>query len=284
MLQRFKDLIRGPKLAIGRRVNFTVPRSFNGTRFRVPILGTIGARVRPGDEPWMYSTLALVAQHTTGAFVDVGANLGQTLLTARSVRADWRYVGFEPNPACAYYVNTLIEANDLRDCTLFPFGIGSQTGAADLRSTNVSGGEGTIVEGVLPDNRFPRSVKVPILGPDALPAELRDLSIGVLKVDVEDSELEVFQALEPLIVRDRPFIVTELLPVYGADSPGMQLRQDRQEQIVALLHQHRYRGYRIHRDGAFELIERIEPHARLAWSNYLFVPNEHESIVTGVGS
>ena len=49
----------------------------------------------------------------SGAFIDVGVNLGQTLLKVAAIDPGRAYVGFEPNPACVDYVWKLIETNNL---------------------------------------------------------------------------------------------------------------------------------------------------------------------------
>jgi len=272
-------VLRKLKLAAARRVNFTVRKQLNGTRYKLPILGGIGARMRQDYEPWMVQTLIDLERSTTGCLVDVGMNLGQTLLAMKSVRTDWEYYGFEPNPACVYYVHQLIEANDLDRCTVYPFGIGGTTGVVDLRTNTVSGGEGSIVEGILPDSWFGRTVKVPIMAADALPSELVDQRWGVLKVDVEDAELEVFRTLTPFIERDQPQIVTELLPTYGAEG-GMALRLERQTAVIELLQDLGYQMFRIHLDGSREALTHVDDHRQITWSNYLFVPTEVKSMAT----
>ncbi|MDA0353517.1 MAG: FkbM family methyltransferase [Chloroflexi bacterium] len=199
-------------------------------------------------------------------------NLGQTLLAAKSVRADWEYFGFEPNPSCVHYVNALVEANDLDHCAVYPFGIGATTGAVDLRSRTVGGGEGSLVEGILPDSWFGRRIKVAIIEGAFLPPELVAARWGVLKVDVEDAELEVFRTLMPFIERDQPYIVTELLPTYGGNGP-MAIRRERQDAVVALLQDAGYQMIRLQADGRREPVTVVEQHSNIEWSNYLFVPS-----------
>jgi FkbM family methyltransferase len=208
--------------------------------------------------------------------VDVGVNLGQTLLAVKSIRSDWPYFGFEPNPHCVSYVARLIEANRLERCTVFPFAIGADTGVFDLRARSLAGGEGSIVDGFRRDDFYQHTIKVPVLGPGALPEELDEHRIGVLKIDVEGGELEVVRTLEPLIARDRPAVVVELLPTYGGGPDGPGSRQQRQDELLAILERLDYATIRLHRDGTRELLDTIEPHSRLDWVDYLFVPRGSE--------
>ena len=52
--------------------------------------------------------------------VDVGANLGQTLLKVKRLDRRARYVGFEPNPWCVVYMEELVRVNRLEHCSIVP--------------------------------------------------------------------------------------------------------------------------------------------------------------------
>ena len=267
-------MIRKLKRAIGSRFNFLLNKTINGKNFRIPIAGGLGGAMRAEYEPWMLKTLREIELGCEGSFLDVGVNLGQTLLAAKSIRPDWDYIGFEPNPFCVFYTMKLIEANDLEPCVVFPFGISNSTGAMDLRLNNITGGEGSIVAGFRGEEEYKRQIKVPILGADALPEELETRRFGLVKVDVEGGELEVFQALQPLLERDRPVIITELLPVYDPETKQGRFRQSRQDQLLAIVEELGYRIVRLHLDGSRELLDGIAPHGEIRLSNYLFVRAE----------
>ena len=265
-------MIKSLRRALIRRINFDLGKELNGVRFKVPIIGGLGAGLRRDHEPWMLQTLRAVERQSDGCFFDVGVNLGQTMLAAKSLRPDWKYIGFEPNPYCVFYVLKLIEANDLQGCEVFPFGIGASTGAMDLHLNSVTGGEASIVEGFRPTADYRSSIKVPIIGGEYLPASLLEQKVGVLKVDVEGGELDVFRALVPVLEKDRPLIISELLPVYDAGTEQGRFRQDRQDALLQILAGLDYRILRLHLDGSRELLDGIEQHGDMAWTNYLFVP------------
>ena len=44
-----------------------------------------------------------------GAYLDIGVNIGQTLMKLKSVNPKIEYIGFEPNATCVHYVNKLID-------------------------------------------------------------------------------------------------------------------------------------------------------------------------------
>lgn len=57
---------------------------------------------------------------THGAFLDVGVNLGQTLMSFRSIDQERQYIGFEPNPECVAVTNRIIEINKIKDAIVIP--------------------------------------------------------------------------------------------------------------------------------------------------------------------
>ena len=80
--------------------------------------------VSGNDEPNVLRVIERLLQRP-GVFVDVGANLGQTLgkvLHADRARA---YIGFEPQLAACHFVDRFIRDNDLRNAKVLPISPGS---------------------------------------------------------------------------------------------------------------------------------------------------------------
>ncbi len=270
-------MIRALKRAVARRLNFTLGKTLNGRCFRIPMLGGLGGAMRRHHEPWMLENLIQIEKEADGCFVDVGVNLGQTLLAVKSIRSDWEYIGFEPNPYCVFYTMNLIELNALEGCSIFPFGIGETTGAMDLRLNSLTGGEGSIVAGFRSESDYKRRIKVPILGAEFLPGELLEHKVGVLKVDVEGGELDVFRAMTPVLRKHQPLIISELLPIYDTTTEQGSFRKERQDVLTEILHDLGYCIIRLHLDGSRERLEEIEVHSEIALTNYLFAPVDRAS-------
>ena len=270
-------MIRALKRAVARRLNFTLGKTLNGRCFRIPMLGGLGGAMRRHHEPWMLENLIQIEKEADGCFVDVGVNLGQTLLAVKSIRSDWEYIGFEPNPYCVFYTMNLIELNALEGCSIFPFGIGETTGAMDLRLNSLTGGEGSIVAGFRSESDYKRRIKVPILGAEFLPGELLEHKVGVLKVDVEGGELDVFRAMTPVLRKHQPLIISELLPIYDTTTEQGSFRKERQDVLTEILHDLGYGIIRLHLDGSRERLEEIEVHSEIALTNYLFAPVDRAS-------
>jgi hypothetical protein len=75
------------------------------------------------SESWMLEILKMVFQIRQGAFLDVGMNLGQTLIEVKSIDSNKSYVGFEPNPSCIFYVEELVRINKIKNSKVIPVGL-----------------------------------------------------------------------------------------------------------------------------------------------------------------
>ena len=62
-------------------------------------------------EPWIDAVFGQILNSRPGVFVDVGVNLGQTLFKILALDPGRRYVGFEPQLACAFMLQSFIDEN-----------------------------------------------------------------------------------------------------------------------------------------------------------------------------
>ena len=84
-------MIRRLRQLLLKRINFSLRKSLNGKSFRIPMVAGLGGAMRRHHEPWMLQNLVQIAEQAEGAFVDVGVNLGQTLLAVKSIGEAWEY-------------------------------------------------------------------------------------------------------------------------------------------------------------------------------------------------
>jgi hypothetical protein len=140
------DRLKGGRL--GALVNLTARYEVNGRSVLVPVLSGIGFDNLAAYEPWMDRVVALLLRRKPGAFVDVGANLGQTLLKVKTLAPEVPYVGFEPNPVCCHYLEKLIAINRFRSCTVLPVGLSNTAGLVSLHTRTDSDCSGSIVPGL----------------------------------------------------------------------------------------------------------------------------------------
>ncbi len=84
------------KLSLLDKFNLQGTITLNNKNFVIPVLGKLGFSNMFMSEPWMIDVLKIVIPLSKGSFIDVGVNIGQTLLKLRSVSDEIEYTGFEP--------------------------------------------------------------------------------------------------------------------------------------------------------------------------------------------
>jgi FkbM family methyltransferase len=255
------------------RFNFTVRGVIDRRSVAIPIINGEGIQLVRGDERWMFELLKMLIGKRPGAFVDIGANLGQTLLKTKTIDADIPYYGFEPNPTAYSYCRELVRANQFRNVMLFPTGLSGRSEVVLLFTKSDTDPSGSIVAGFRPPERYSDVQPVSVHRGDEVIEGLGVNAIGVIKIDVEGGELDVLQGLTRTLSTCRPLVLCEVLPVYDPATPHGQLRRLRQQQLAQLLHDASYRIFRIHAPRAeLKSLDDFGLHGDIALSNYLFAP------------
>ena len=265
------------KARLIKRFYFKPKISINGKSITIPIINGMGVNhYLDPSEPWMVEILAkLLSQKQGQVFLDIGANLGQTLMKVKSANSEMRYVGFEPNPACVYYLQTLIYENNFKNTEIFPVGIGAKTGILRLNFFNESATDSSasILEDYRGGSVIVKKLNVPVFEFDQ--TGIQDSKISFIKIDVEGAELEVLKGLAFNIKQDRPIILMEVLPVYSEDNA---LRWARQKEMEALIAEMDYTILRIIKNnGAFSKLEPLGNfgvHSDLDKCDYILSPAE----------
>lgn len=119
--EHIKRILKKIGKGIIRRFNFDITRRVNGRKIVVPFVN--GIKVGVSSEPWLSGALIKLLPLRKGLFVDVGANLGQTLIKLKSIKPARGYVGFEPNPACVFYLRELIRRHAFENSEIIPAGL-----------------------------------------------------------------------------------------------------------------------------------------------------------------
>lgn len=198
-------------------LSFPVEVRLQGRRVRIP-LGSGG--ITPNDvmghlrwngswKAWLFARLVQGANPT---FVDVGANIGQTLLEVFVTHPEARYIGFEPNLACAQYVKRMIQENRWESAQIIGTALGSQNGLLVLflhRGQRADSGA-TVLSDLRPDQVLEQET-ISCLRFDDLRATLTLERLDLVKVDVEGAELEVIAGMEETLRTLRPVVICEVL-------------------------------------------------------------------------
>jgi FkbM family methyltransferase len=228
-------------------------------------------------EHWIESVIAALLPKVQGAFLDVGVNIGQTLLKVKRHDRARQYYGFEPNPLCVFYVEALIDANGW-DAHVIPVGLGDKPSVAKLLMRDAFDREASIVEKFRP-GYYSAFRHVPIVVGDDLVRQLMIPAISIIKIDVEGGELEVLQGFRNTVDSHRPFILCEVLPVYDESTEQGKYRRARVDAILDILKVSEYSIFSISKKGDLLRLETIKTHSNLADHDYLFAPNEGLQLV-----
>ena len=255
--------------------NFTIRIRVNGKKFKIPILGGLGIANRSISEQWMIDLLKLIHPIAGSKFIDVGVNIGQTLLKIKSINKDIEYIGFEPNPFCVFYVNKLIKMNSIENTILVPVGISTKTVIEKLNFYSEDDVEGSAT--ILTDfreNKIFRQELVPLFNVNTLKDQTNFNDMSILKIDVEGAELEVIESFKDEIKNNYPFILMEILPVYNKSKNPKRLQN--QNKIQEVLHGLNYSMFRINKDKNqlldIEEVRDIGVHSNINDCEYIFVP------------
>jgi FkbM family methyltransferase len=256
---------------------FTYSRSFtlNKRRFRIPLINNMGLlNLRLKNDDWLPDILQRVSMGPHECMIDVGVNVGQSLLVYRSL-CDNPYWGFEPNPACVFYLENLISRNEFRDIHIIPVGLSGETALARFFRKHQSDSAGTVVSGLRPGHyREEESSYVPLFSFEMIKLPIN--SVALVKIDVEGGEFEVLQGLQPLLRREKPPVVCEILDSHDQTTlPAMQARADK---LITLVKELGYKVYRISKVNAVLRLDHIEHVTLTVWTpdsyfhnDYLFV-------------
>lgn len=255
----------------------------NNKSFTIPILQEVGFSNLYLSEPWMTDLLKIVLPIDKKQFVDIGVNVGQTLIKLKSVNSEIEYIGFEPNPICINYVDQLIKKNHLNNIKLLPIGVSDQTeiGVLNFFYSSSTDSSASMIEDFRPEQKINRKEYISLFRIDQIKEKVNLEAISILKIDVEGAELEVLYSFRFLIAEQHPIILIEILPAYNEKN---KFRIERQNKIQELIREADYSMYRVIKQNeilmSFEEISEIGIHSDLNKCEYVMVPNIKKVIFT----
>jgi FkbM family methyltransferase len=255
---------------LGWRLNFSVTGTYQGRQLKVPLVFGRGFQNLHIGEPWLLRTIAQTLSRRRGTFIDVGVNLGQTLIKVKLVDVDRSYIGFEPNPICCQYTTELISINQFPDSTLVPVGLSDSAGVATLwAKQDAVDPSASVVPGFRAAGRYARATSVAVFRGDDLLSHVAE--VAMIKIDVEGGELEAISGLLETLARCSPIVFCEILPVFDESTENGQFRKSRQDELLTKLQGLGYTVFRMMQDETVVELAAIETHANLALINYAFV-------------
>lgn len=242
-----------------RSVNIKYKIKVNGNNFKTQLLYGAVCKI---DEPWMIQILVIIFKVKHGGFIDVGMNIGQTLLEVKSIDPDKKYVGFEPNSSCVMYVEELVRINKIKNVKIVPVGLYTTDTLLnlDLYYDDITNSGGSIIPDYWSFGNFytvHRKMVVPVFSFQTVSKSIEFSDFDFIKIDVEGAELEVLQTLTEQIEKRKPIIIIEILSAYSEKN---LLRFSRQKSIELLIKRLNYKILRIIEDrkGILTNVQRIE--------------------------
>ena len=194
---------------------------------------------------WKTKIIGEMLELRGGAFLDIGANIGQTLLDYRAAERRLRYFGFEPMTKCIDQIIRLIDDNRLDDCLLIPVALSNKNSVSKLyrHRQDATDLEATLIDCLRPE-RHTRFDLVPCYRFDDIWSDLGfEEKIGVIKIDVEGAELMVLDGMTLTINSQRPWILCEVLDRDAAADADSH--KQRNERLFDLLQSHGYKIMRL---------------------------------------
>ena len=178
--------------------NFTFTKTLGNTVFKIPVIHSAGfSNLIDSYEPWFNNFLKIVLNVPNAVVIDVGVNIGQTLLKIASLKKDINYYGFEPNPACYAYTRLLIQQNKLEKYKIFPVGLSERFQLLPLTGDHDFAGGASIVKDFRNNKeRYNHTQMVAVVQGDIALSEEAIEKIDLIKADVEGAELEVMKGFE----------------------------------------------------------------------------------------
>lgn len=264
-------------------VDLKVRAKLNGVDMIIPAQLDDGVENAFWTRSWKTEIIERYVDPEQGAFIDVGANVGQTLLDLRLVKPNVTYVGFEPNVVCVNYLHQLIQLNRLRNCQIVPVGLAEKTSCRVFfrHAGAQADSRGSIIAELRPDRAFETDV-VPCFRFDEVCKDLNLDKIGFIKIDVEGAELEALAGMQESIKKSRPFILCEVL--FTDSKADLSVSAERNGQLMGLMTTAGYGVYQIIKSSdTHRVIElrRIDEFESTYWTvenrelcDYLFIPDE----------
>ena len=268
------------RLRLLKTLNLVYGKRYGDLTVKVPINRMVGYDYinHSSRELWLNNIIGNILQVKPGCFIDIGTNIGQTLIKLKSVDRERKYYGFEPNHVCSTYMEQLITLNNWKHCHVIPVGLSDQSDILRLFYSSDTDEAASIVDNFRKDSFYSSWTYVPVFEGDRILEQLEIESIAIIKIDVEGAETEVIKGLEGSIAKYRPYIVCEILPVYDSSQNAGKLRKDRQDALEKTMERCNYKMFRLMYDGRVIPLDTIEEHSDISLCNYIFVPQEELNV------
>ena len=168
-------------------------------------LGCLHDGYEPAETRFIKSVLKI-----DDVFIDIGANVGwYTMLASTIIGENGKIHAFEPRRPIVDYLQRSVTINGLdKLITVHPIGLSNEAKSEILMwgATSDNGGSASFARNDVSPQMVCQTIEVRSLDSLNLPR------VDVIKIDVEGAEPLVVEGARATIERDRPIILTEILP------------------------------------------------------------------------
>jgi FkbM family methyltransferase len=270
------------RLGMASVFSYRHPLSISGRKFSVPVTAGLGETLLKLEPDFKSEVIRLFGNALPGVFVDIGANLGQTILEAFACRQWDRYVALEPSPLVCAYLESLVKANRL-PVEILPWAAGQNAQPHNFCSQDDADASATMAPQGRPGIYSAEMSRWVATYPLDMLQEVSPLPHGVLiKIDVEGFEADVLAGAARILSDVRPVILCEVLRAYV--EPSLAFADERMTRLETILARHNYRIFYIEMEneisGPIRGFKEISSFPRQLWSenptgmDYVFAPAE----------
>lgn len=239
------------------------------------------AALEKNYEAWADIVFSAIFRIRDGAFIDVGANTGQTLIKILSIDNKRQYIGFEPQIAGCFFIDKFIKDNALSNHTILPLGLSDREGLVKLGMRESCDVTASMVNEYRPDGFYLYYQYIPVVPGDNILPIFELPSLSIIKIDVEGGELDVINGLENTIKAYMPYIFFEVLPHYlfvtqqELDEDTKRFRDHRHAQVERVLVGHSYVIYQVQPEEGLRKVNTLKAAKRQLFY-YVAVPSKEE--------
>lgn len=267
-----------------RRIRRNVSLKIGNRKLIVPIDNYGSMKAVLWQPSWKTQIIRWLLLEYPDTFVDIGANIGQTLLDFISAGIKTDYYGFEPNIECLHFLNQIIHLNHLEKYNLLPTALSDKSSLLPLYLifNNQTDSSASILRNMRLEKKFDVEY-VPAFRFDDIWEIFRNPKIGLIKIDVEGAELKVLQGMIKTIEKQRPLFICEVL--FVSILHDFEDYSIRVKTLNILLHDLHYHVYLINKNHShLEKLTEMKQIPLGIWTrenadqcDYLFLPAEKKN-------
>ena len=193
--------------------------------------------------------------------LDVGANVGLYSVLSGAANPDAQVIAFEPHPTNVSRIKKNIGVNNLKNVHIIGKAVGAEDKAIeltvpdDMRITRIASTDSSFSRQFHSDELTYTTIEVDCTTLDSYIANYQPADVELVKIDVENFEMEVFKGASSLFESFAPIVFCEI-----------HMNEEREGFFTAFLEKYDYQMYALLNNALFEVDDLSE---RYGVRNYL---------------